>query len=272
MTTELFGLRADLVIPLLAGHLLGDFVLQSRWMVTDKNEKLGVLLVHAAIVALVSWTLTGYLTAWFWLLPIALGTHCAIDWSKARLAGLNRSRSARSADARKRQNGDLVLFFLDQAAHLCVIALIAWAAEAFPWALRTVSGEAVWRAAFGDLFYAFLVVLSGWIAGAIAAGYVLGLHLQRFEDQLSVGQKGGLENGGFWIGVTERSLIYLFMLVGNPAGIGFLAAAKSVFRIGELRESADRNLAEYILIGTLMSFTVAMAIGLATRLALDALP
>jgi len=63
----------------------------------------------------------------------------------------------------------------------------------------------------------------------------------------------------------------MFILVGEPAGIGFLAAAKSVFRIGELKESTDRNLAEYILIGTLMSFTIAMVAGLAARTALDGL-
>ncbi|NLX81670.1 MAG: DUF3307 domain-containing protein, partial [Proteiniphilum sp.] len=55
-----------------------------------------------------------------------------------------------------------------------------------------------------------------------------------------------------------------FILVGRWEGIGFLLAAKSVFRFGDLKESKDRKLTEYILIGTLLSFGIAMGIGLAT--------
>jgi len=66
-------------------------------------------------------------------------------------------------------------------------------------------------------------------------------------------------------------LIYLLVLVGEPAATGFPAAAKSVFRIGELRESKDRKLAEYVLIGTLVSFAAAMAVGLVTKAALTAI-
>ncbi len=44
------------------------------------------------------------------------------------------------------------------------------------------------------------------------------------------------------------------MLVNQPAGVGFLIAAKSVFRFGELSDSSRRMEAEYIIIGTLYSF------------------
>ena len=43
-------------------------------------------------------------------------------------------------------------------------------------------------------------------------------------------------------------------------GIGFLLAAKSVFRFGDLNNSKDRNLTEYVLIGTLLSFGIAIII------------
>ncbi|MFV0501856.1 MAG: hypothetical protein ACK5MH_09735 [Bacteroidales bacterium] len=45
------------------------------------------------------------------------------------------------------------------------------------------------------------------------------------------------------------------------SGIGFLLAAKSIFRFGDLKDSKDRKLTEYILIGTLLSFAVAIATG-----------
>ena len=45
-------------------------------------------------------------------------------------------------------------------------------------------------------------------------------------------------------------------------GVGFLIAAKSVFRFGDLSKAKDRKLTEYILIGTLLSFGLAILFGL----------
>ena len=39
-------------------------------------------------------------------------------------------------------------------------------------------------------------------------------------------------------------------------------AAKSFFRFGDLKESKNRKLTEYILIGTLLSFAIALFTGL----------
>lgn len=45
------------------------------------------------------------------------------------------------------------------------------------------------------------------------------------------------------------------------AAIGFLLAAKSIFRFGDLRESSDCKRTEYILFGTFLSFTLAVLLG-----------
>ena len=44
--------------------------------------------------------------------------------------------------------------------------------------------------------------------------------------------------------------------------VGFLITAKSVFRFGDLKESKHRKLTEYILIGTLISFGIAIITGI----------
>jgi hypothetical protein len=44
-------------------------------------------------------------------------------------------------------------------------------------------------------------------------------------------------------------------------GIGFLLAAKSVFRFGELTKAKEVKITEYVLIGALSSFTIAILIG-----------
>ncbi len=116
---------------------------------------------------------------------------------------------------------------------------------------------------------ATLVLVGGLILTTTIAGRILGVFLRRFTEQLGEAADDGLRDGGYWIGVLERALIYVFVLIGEPAGIGFLAAAKSIFRIGEVKERDQRKLAEYILIGTLASFTVATLIALATRALLD---
>lgn len=62
--------------------------------------------------------------------------------------------------------------------------------------------------------------------------------------------------------MLERLFVFIFVITSNWEGIGFLLAAKSVFRFGDLKESKDRKLTEYILIGTLLSFGIAIATGM----------
>ena len=64
----------------------------------------------------------------------------------------------------------------------------------------------------------------------------------------------GFEQGGMIIGQLERALIFILTLTGQAAGIGFLIAAKSILRYGEAQDPSQRMDAEYIIIGTLMSF------------------
>jgi hypothetical protein len=72
---------------------------------------------------------------------------------------------------------------------------------------------------------------------------------------------------GATIGVLERLLIVAFVLVGADAAIGFVVAAKTIARF---RQLDDREFAEYYLLGTLGSVTVALVTGLAARAALGA--
>lgn len=81
----------------------------------------------------------------------------------------------------------------------------------------------------------------------------------------------GFRNGGRYIGLLERLLIYLFVLCEQIAGVGFLVAAKSIFRFGELSDQQNRLEAEYITIGTLLSFAWGLSISLLTKLILNAL-
>ena len=44
-------------------------------------------------------------------------------------------------------------------------------------------------------------------------------------------------------------------------GIGFLLAAKSIFRFGELTKPREVKITEYVMIGTFSSFAIAIILG-----------
>lgn len=67
-----------------------------------------------------------------------------------------------------------------------------------------------------------------------------------------------LQNAGKYIGILERVLIFVFILTNHFEAVGFLLAAKSIFRFGDLKEAHDLKLTEYVLIGTLLSFGIAI--------------
>lgn len=100
-----------------------------------------------------------------------------------------------------------------------------------------------------------------WAAGGVivivfGAGQVVGLAMAKLAAENDISWQG-LSGGGLWIGRLERLLIYLFMAAELPAGIGFLVAAKSVLRFSETRD--NQKLTEYVLIGTLASYSLAVA-------------
>lgn len=71
------------------------------------------------------------------------------------------------------------------------------------------------------------------------------------------------DNGsGQLIGYVERLLVVVFIAMGAFTDISFIAAAKSLIRIGKMDES---EFAEYFLIGTLLSILCGILCGLGVR-------
>lgn len=80
--------------------------------------------------------------------------------------------------------------------------------------------------------------------------------------EINISESSSLVNAGMYIGILERILIFVFIISNHWEAVGFLIAAKSVFRFGELKNTKDRKLTEYILIGTLLSFGVAVIVSI----------
>jgi hypothetical protein len=73
-----------------------------------------------------------------------------------------------------------------------------------------------------------------------------------------------IKNAGELIGIIERLLILTVVLAGNYVAVAFAIAAKSIARFKELD---DKNFAEYYLIGTSVSVTVAVGVGVVMKIA-----
>ena len=89
---------------------------------------------------------------------------------------------------------------------------------------------------------------------------------------ISTEEQQTLSLAGQRIGYLERVLILTFVLLNQFSAIGFLIAAKSIFRFGDLTKHQDRKLTEYVLLGTLTSVAMTLAIGLACAGVLGKLP
>ncbi|MBX3372982.1 MAG: DUF3307 domain-containing protein [Phycisphaeraceae bacterium] len=265
------GLLTDpLVLLLILAHLLGDFVLQRDGTVAARRRGAWrPCALHACVHGLVAYVIAGLWTCW--LLPLAvLATHGLIDLVKDRIRGC--LITAETAPAIESRRGLLILS-LDQTCHLVVVLLIVhWLLPAAGW----TTGSA-WPAMVGGAVTPTAILLIGLITTTCAGGVVVGMATQPYLMQLTSADAGaphgsparGFEKGGRMIGWLERSLAFLFVLSGSLAGVGFLVGAKSIFRFGEISNPQQRREAEYILIGTLMSFTWALFIASLTRYAID---
>lgn len=224
---------------LLIAHVLADFLFQTTWIAERKQARhAGATLLHIAIVLALSIAALG---TWHPALAALAAAHLVIDLAKT-FAPKDR----------------LWPFLADQGAHLATIV----AAALF---MPTLWATGLWAAQ--GWAPGAMAALAGLIVATRAGGFAVGLLIKPYYAH---DLPQGLINGGALIGVLERGLIFLFVMVGQPAGIGFLVAAKSVLRFEST--ARDQRASEYVIIGTLASFGWAMAAAWATLALLGALP
>lgn len=116
-----------------------------------------------------------------------------------------------------------------------------------------------------DAWYGFVLVVAGGVVSIEWACPWVERMIRPFAEAMPEGDERneGLPSGGRLIGRLERLLIYVFVLIGAPTAIGFLVTAKSILRFGEVKDRETRRTAEYIIIGTLLSFSFAIIVAYA---------
>lgn len=227
----------SLFIKLFLAHVIGDFIFQpEKWVNHKQEHKLRSkflyvhILVHLAALLIV---LQFDMRYWLGILIIVI-SHFIIDVVKLFLNSKYNQRW---------------LFALDQLAHILVIAYVITLYHEVSWDLQMLFKPEV------------LLVITGILCVTKVSSIVMKIFISKW-DLSTLSNGDSLEQAGAYIGMLERLFVFAFIITNHWEGVGFLIAAKSVFRFGDLSNAKDRKLTEYILIGTLLSFGLAIAFGL----------
>lgn len=239
---------ATLILSLLTMHFLADFYLQPLNWVKDRNARhyrssklICHVLLHTLLSALV-------LLMW----EYSFNWH---EWHTALLGAAVIGISHWVIDVAKSYSKQNVLpFLLDQLAHwLIIFAVCLSVSDKFSvltWLAAQLGNYQIWV-----IILAYCMVLT-------PCSVLIRLLLERWKlDNVPL----SLPNAGHVIGLLERTLMLTFILLNELGAVGFILAAKSVFRFGDLTNNNEKRLTEYVMLGTLVSVMLTFAIGLSAR-------
>lgn len=253
----------NVLLRLVGAHIIADFFLQIDAINVGKYKRGGEgimwLLLHGIIHGVIAYLCLGQWDNWF--VPIfIMFTHMLIDFAKVEYT---RCYSQKKCQQTK---GETFIFLIDQLVHLLFIFLSVYLFWLLYGNLPTsycgislFNNNRIWSFVIG-----YMIILK-------PAGILIAILTKRWRNEIhDDGKKDGalvnrdsdsLVNAGAWIGYCERIIALTCILMNCVEGVGFLLAAKSIFRFGDLKESKDTKLTEYVLLGTLLSMTVAICVG-----------
>ena len=223
-----------LTIQIIA-HLFTDFFFQTNEQAKEKNDsgfKSSFLKWHALILFILSWMLSFQINFIYGAIIIAV-THYIIDGLKKNIN--NHPKLGKYS------------FFIDQSLHLIILISVVIFFSKY--------------CGIQPLFdikinLKYLLIFTGYLICLKPTNIVIKQVFIAFE--ITISDNSDLKNAGKLIGVLERSLVLTFIILNQFEAVGFLIAAKSI-----LRYKDDSTLkTEYVLIGTMLSFGIAVAIGI----------
>lgn len=226
-----------LIIKLLIAHIIGDFVLQpNSWVEGKKNKtyKSKYFYLHGLVHLIALLILLEFNWSYWLSITIIVFSHLIIDLVKLNL---------------DKKFNPRVLFTIDQILHLVIICVVVFV-------------NTPYKIEFGKIYSTeSLLLILAILTISFVSSIIMKIIMSKWileEDK----SEDSLESAGKYIGILERLFVFGFILLSQWSAIGLLIAAKSVFRFGDLSRAKDRKLTEYILIGTLISFGLAISIGL----------
>ncbi|MFC4231617.1 DUF3307 domain-containing protein [Parasediminibacterium paludis] len=233
-----------LLLWLLLAHIVTDFILQTDAMVKSKQAqqaKAPLLYLHGAIAALTLWLASGLLLPW-WLALLAGVLHLVVDYLKIQL---DKHRS-------------FAAFIIDQLVHIAVVICL-WLYLIHKWPLLfTVLQQLA-------LDYTTVLVLLGYVFVIWPSAIIVRLAIKALlpnrllpptNNNLIATVTDDAEKAGRYIGIFERCMIFSLVLLNQYGAIGFLIASKALIRMNSKKQT------EYVLLGSLLSYALAIGTGL----------
>jgi hypothetical protein len=226
------------LIKFVLAHLITDFILQPKsWIIQRQQKHFAAitLYLHGLITALLAWAILG---VQYWLIAVVvLISHILIDGWKSYQASSNK------------------YFIIDQLLHLLVI-ILCWYCTFY----TTLPVQKTWVVLQQNIF--FWKLLTGIVFVTFPAAIFIAQLTRQWREKIS--DADTLANAGKWIGIIERIIILIFVLNNEYSAIGLLIAAKSIIRFNEKDRPEIKT--EYLVIGTLLSFVLAILTGLLIKL------
>jgi hypothetical protein len=245
--------EGSILVRLLIAHCMTDFLLQpGHWVESKKNNiwKSKYLWYHGLLTGLVAWILLWDFNDW-WLIIFISASHILTDGLKIQIG----------KKINRKKDHELLLFTIDQIIHVFIIVLL-W--------LKLIDGWAKMSSLLQHFLpdYRILLVILGYVFVTNPVGFFIYFVTKRWLKELNI--EDSLKDAGRWIGMLERILIITFIFIHQYIGIGFLIAAKSLLRLidrpensfGASKPFSSRKHTEYVLIGTFLSFAIAIITGL----------
>jgi hypothetical protein len=247
--------EGSLLLRLFLAHCLTDFFLQPDQWVADKRKKLwnskylwyhGLLTGVVAMIFVWNWE-------WWWAILLLTVSHIIIDLIKVSMGKKT-----------TKVGTEFILFAIDQLLHIAML-MIVW--------LWIIEGWGKMNSLIKDSIpdYRILLRVLGYLVIIGPVGYIIQFLTRRWANEINT--TDSLKNAGRWIGILERVLIITFVFIHEFSAIGFLIAAKSLLRVtdkpiiqdnepGSTKPFSARKHTEYVLIGTFLSFAIAIVVGL----------
>lgn len=250
---------------LVCGHLIGDFYLQTEEMANGKKEERNILYKHALIYALVllvaiSPVLNSDMFIYVYL-PVVI-SHFFIDLLKVKIQFKRNSESFITRN----------IFLVDQIAHIAIVIIFA---------CIYANDSTIALNQFGQNLLSFYQTLGMIMTSSILLRIVFVFLLIGKPGNIIIREinnkekirgnimtngtdtgKEGIEeteykNAGKLIGILERILVVILVMLNQYAAVGIIFAAKSLTRYDKIVK--DPSFAEYYLVGTLLSLLIAIA-------------
>lgn len=228
------GLKELLLLQFIA-HLCLDYFFQTAKLANQKNTigfKSPFLYWHGLVCFALSWLFSLQIGFALAAAIIAI-THFLTDGFKRHL--INSKYFGRYA------------FFIDQAIHLAIITIVVILFS--QWYGINLSVEI-------SINFKYLLIITGYLVCLKPANIFIREAFKVTEIQVSSDNE--MPNAGKVIGVLERILTLTFIIVSQYSAVGFLIAAKSILRYG----NNETLKTEYVLIGTMLSFGIAVIAGI----------